>query len=154
MMFSSFFHRQEIRIPGEVVDLVEEGKHQPSSYNDFATTIQYGIHLHNTYTKVGKCDLRVGKNEALYYAGNIGYHIQTPYRGNHYAFEACLILFQIAKNDYHMEELIITCSPENIASKKTCQKLGGNLIETTPVPEDHWLYKRGEPTKHIFLYHL
>ena len=93
-------------------------------------------------------------NDMLYYAGNIGYHVYERYRGNGYAYKACLELFKIAKNVYHMDKLIITCSPDNIASKKTLIKLGGQLLETCDVPKDHWLYLRGETVKEIYLFKL
>ena len=53
-----------------------------------------------------------------------------------------------------MDKLIITCSPDNIASKKTLIKLGGQLLETCDVPSDHWLYLRGETVKEIYLFKL
>lgn len=51
-----------------------------------------------------------------------------------------------------MDEIIITCSPENTASRRTIEKLGGELLETVEVPEDHWLYERGELVKNIYLF--
>ena len=53
-----------------------------------------------------------------------------------------------------MTELIITCSPDNIPSRRTLEKLGGTLLETANVPEDHWLYQRGEKVKNIYRYDL
>ena len=38
--------------------------------------------------KMGVCDLRVGYNERVYYGGNIGYRVERPYRGHHYAGKA------------------------------------------------------------------
>lgn len=43
--------------------------------------------------EMGKCDLRIGYNENIYYGGNIGYNIEEPYRGHHYAGKACKLLF-------------------------------------------------------------
>lgn len=40
-------------------------------------------------TKMGTCDLRVGHNDKLYFGGNIGYRVEEPYRGHHYAGKAC-----------------------------------------------------------------
>ena len=93
-------------------------------------------------------------NEELYYAGNIGYRIYGGFRGHHYAYEACLLLFQIAKEKYYMDELVITCSPENIPSHKTLEKLNGTLEDVVEVPSWHWLYRRGEKVKEIFRYQL
>lgn len=136
------------RYEGEVVDLIKvyEIQEEPSVF--------YNIVKHGTNKIVGRCDLRIGMNWELYYAGNIGYFISARNRGNAYAYYACKILFEIAKEEYNMNEIIITCSPDNIASYKTCLNLKGELLETAIVPESHWLSQRGENIKHIFGYKL
>lgn len=58
--------------------------------------------------RMGKCDLRIGYNDNLYYGGHIGYSVFPEYRGNHYAGKACLLLFQLAKK-HDMKYLYITC---------------------------------------------
>jgi predicted acetyltransferase len=93
-------------------------------------------------------------DEELYYAGNIGYRINTPWRGHSYAYDASLLMMQQARDVYHMDSLLITCSPDNPASKRTLQKLSGTLLETVDVPAWHWLYKRGETVKEIYRYQL
>lgn len=135
------------------MDLVQEQMDEAEPSNDFVPCYYYGIYVHDTDRRVGYCDLRVGQNEELYYAGNIGYHINRPYRGKHYAYEACRVLFDLAK-EKGMEEVIITCSPDNTASRKTLEKLEGTYLETTDVPSDHWLYLRGETVKRIYRYDL
>jgi len=139
-------------LPDDPVTLVEEQDIPADSRNSYVPSVLYGIELHGQ--RIGDCDLRLGMNEELYYAGNIGYNIQKEYRGHGYAYEACRILFRLARTKYHMEELIITCSPDNLASKKTLQKLGGQLLETVEVPADHWLYQRGETGKDIYRFLL
>ncbi len=139
---------------GEIVDLIEDGREEPNAKNQFAGSVYYEIVLHRQRMKIGECDLRFGMNDELYYAGNIGYRIFDGWRGHHYAYEACKILFRLAKQEYHMYRLIVTCSPENTASKKTLEKLGGVLVETVDVPEWHWLYKRGEKKKEIYRFDL
>ncbi len=86
--------------------------------------------------EIGQCDLRIGYNDNTKYGGNIGYEIYAPFRGNHYAGEACKLLFLLAKK-HKMKEIIITCSPENIASRKTCEYCGAELVGIIDVPE--WL---------------
>ena len=100
---------------------------------------------------IGECDLRFGMDEELYYAGNIGYRIYDEFRGQHYAYHACQLLLQIAKEEYHFHNVIITCSPDNIASDKTIQSLHAELLQTVNVPKNHWLYRRGEKVKNIYL---
>jgi len=92
---------------------------------------------------VGECNLRIGHNDRLYYGGNIGYRVDEPYRGNHYAGKACLLLFKLAEK-HGMKTLIITCNPENRASARTCEYTGAVLEEIARLPEDHDMYQRGE----------
>ena len=90
----------------------------------------------------------------MYYYGHIGYNIIRSFRGHNYAYHACLVLFEIARNEFGMSELIITCSPDNIASYKTLRKLNGELIELVKVPVHHRLYAIGETSKYIFRYRI
>ena len=87
-------------------------------------------------TKVGFCDLRIGHSEGLYYGGNIGYTVYEPYRGRHYAAKACALLFELAKK-HGMDYLYITCQPENVASRRTCERLGGTFLGIKELPEDN-----------------
>ena len=99
---------------------------------------------------VGLCDLRLGYNIETFYAGNIGYHIFEPYRGHRYAQKACLLLFELARK-HGMDHLIITCNPDNIASKKTCAGVGGKLIEIVKLPRNNYMRRvKGDKQKCIF----
>lgn len=104
-------------------------------------------------TKMGVCDLRIGHNDKLYYGGNIGYSIDTEYRGSHYAGKACYLLFELAKK-HNLEYVIITCNPDNIASRKTCEYAGGELLEVVELPEDSDMRERGETQKCIFKFNI
>ena len=86
--------------------------------------------------EMGGCDLRIGHNMNTYYGGNIGYHIHETYRGHHYAGKACQLLFELAKK-HGMDHIIITCDPDNIASRKTCEYVGCRLVEIAELPEDN-----------------
>ncbi len=107
----------------------------------------------NKGIKMGVCDLRIGHNDKLYYGGNIGYNIDVAYRGNHYAGKACLLLFELARK-HNLEYVIITCNPENIASRKTCEYTGGKLLEMKELPEDSDMRDRGETQKCVFKFIL
>ena len=86
--------------------------------------------------EIGYCDLKIGYTRELYYSGHIGYEVGEEYRGHHYAAKACRLLFDLARR-HGMEYLYITCAPDNLSSKKTCEYLGGDLLEIAEVPEDH-----------------
>lgn len=99
--------------------------------------------------KMGTCDLRIGHNENLYYGGNIGYEIDEAYRGHHYAGKACLLLFELARK-HDLEYVIITCNPDNHASRKTCEYIGCELLEVAELPEGNDMREEGETEKCIF----
>lgn len=103
--------------------------------------------------KMGVCDLRVGHNENTYYGGNIGYSIWPDYRGHHYAAKACRLLFRLAKR-HGMEYLYITCNPNNIASRRTCEAAGGVLLEIADLPSHNDLYKEGDRQECIYQFTL
>lgn len=96
-------------------------------------------------TIVGECDLRVGHNDNIKIGGNIGYEIYEPFRGNHYASKACKLLFILAKK-HKMDEVIITCSPENIGSRKTCEYSGAKLMGIIDIPSWNDMFKTGRKT--------
>ena len=103
---------------------------------------------------MGRCDLRIGYNDGLYYAGHIGYRVKEEYRGHHYAAKACRLLFSLAKR-HGMTYLYITCNPENIPSRKTCECLQGELIETAELPQDSDMrIYNGETHKCIYRFSL
>jgi len=99
---------------------------------------------------VGKIVLREGDLEERYYDGHIGFTIDPQYGGHNYAFQATLLVLEIAK-DKGFKDIIITCSPNNIASKKTIQKLPINYIETKTIHKELARYvEQGEKIKEIY----
>ena len=112
---------------------------------------RYQIVVDNTV--VGSIDFRQANDPWLYWGGHIGYNIAPNYRGNHYAYKACMALKPIMES-YCFDSVIITASPDNLASIKTILKLGCEFLEETTVPQDHWLMKQNEPIKRIYKWHL
>lgn len=99
--------------------------------------------------EMGRCDLRVGHDRGTYYAGNIGYEVAEPFRGRHYAARACRLLLLLAAR-HEMGYVILTCNPDNIPSRKTCEAIGCSLQEIVKLPEDNEMYRRGEREKCIY----
>lgn len=104
-------------------------------------------------TRIGNCDLRIGHNDKTYIGGNIGYGIEEPYRGHHYAARACALLFRLAAK-HGMEYLIITCVPSNRASSRTCEVAGGRYLETALIPEDNEMYAEGKREVMVYRFDL
>ncbi|WP_323610585.1 GNAT family N-acetyltransferase [Erysipelothrix enhydrae] len=114
-------------------------------------TLLFDIYVGEIDRYVGRCEYRNEHGRDLWYYGNIGYIIYPPYRGHNFAYHACVALFDIVKSvKPGLPELIITCNPDNIASKKTILKLGGNYHSTIDIMADHELFKLGETSKEIY----
>lgn len=105
--------------------------------------------LHNQWHSFGRIDLRLGYNENIYYGGNIGYGIQEAYRGHGYAGRACRMLEPLIRR-HGMRRVIITCRPDNLPSRKTCENLGAQLVRYLPLPEHSELYGQGDREECLF----
>lgn len=98
---------------------------------------------------VGKISFRIGYNETVYYNGNVGYEVDEIYRGNNYAYKACLLLSKVCKY-YNMDYLYLTCDYDNIASFKTIEKLKAILVEESVPPIDYIYYHEGMKKQKIY----
>jgi tagatose 1,6-diphosphate aldolase len=95
----------------------------------------------------GTITLRIGSSPALErYYGHIGYHVFPPARGRHYAERACRLLLPLCRR-HGLKTLWITCNPDNRASRRTCERLGMEMVGIVPVPEGDSLYARGDREK-------
>jgi tagatose 1,6-diphosphate aldolase len=95
----------------------------------------------------GSIGLRIGHTVDIeMYLGNIGYNVQPFARGNHYAERACRLLRPLALA-HGLRPLWITCNPDNIPSRRTCERLGCVLVGQVPLPPDHSLRSRGDKEK-------
>ncbi|MEJ7814523.1 MAG: GNAT family N-acetyltransferase [Rubrobacter sp.] len=148
----------EFRNPGQLVDdglelvWVEEYPGDP----DIGFVPEYGfeMRLTRTETKVGYIGLRVGNTHHLVmYGGHIRYEVLPEYRGHRYAARGCRLLFPLARN-HGMHTLWITCNPDIIASARTCELAGGELVEVVDLPEDTDMYQKGERRKCRYRFEL
>jgi len=147
-----FFDAHELKTNEIFLKLVETVEANPEKR--WVPVYRFNICLVSDASEIGHCDFRVGNTEKLYFGGNIGYKICEKYRGNHYAGKACLLLFDLARK-HGMDYLYITCNPENIASRKTCEFAGGVLESTIDLPTDNDMYMYdGERRKCIYRFNL
>lgn len=92
-------------------------------------------------TVMGRLSLRIGHTEHIEkYAGHIGYSVDPPYRGRRLAARSCLLILPLARA-HGINPLWITCNPENVASRRTCEIIGSTLVETVPIPPSDSLYR-------------
>ncbi|MFI5356071.1 MAG: GNAT family N-acetyltransferase [Opitutales bacterium] len=114
---------------------------------DLVPAYRFSLRLTATDEPVGQIDLRIGNTERLRrYGGHIGYGVDAPYRGRHFAARACRLLRPVARH-HGLRELWITCDPDNLASRRTCEWAGATFVEIVDVPPDSDMYLRGERQK-------
>lgn len=96
---------------------------------------------------VGSVSLRIGQTEDLRrYLGHIGYGVYPPARGKHLAERATRLLLPLARA-HGLTELWITANPDNIPSRRTCERLGARLVNVVDLPITHPLFLRGDRRK-------
>ena len=130
------------RVSDGVIDLILEELQAADPSKGYVPALHYRIALHGTDRRVGAIRLRIGYTPALLAAGHIGFDVEESYRGHNFAARACLIVRGVARAQ-GLTSLIITCDPSNIASRRTCEKVGARLEGIFDVPPDHWLFRKG-----------
>ena len=96
---------------------------------------------------LGHVNLRIGNTDKIVkYGGHIGYGVVAAHRGHHYAARSCQLLFPFARS-HGLTTLWVTCNPDNLASRRTCEIAGGTLVEVIDLPEDNDQYQRGDRQK-------
>ena len=113
----------------------------------------YVFEIRRDGNRIGEINLRIGYTDGLYYGGQIGYGVDEGHRGHGYAAKGCRLLKPVLRA-HGMRKVLITNDVNNIASRRTCEKLGAKLIRVAPVPEWHDLYGQGIRYLNIFEWSL
>ena len=146
-MKGSLFRKEFFFIDGDIVSLrlletVEGNRDELPFY-------WRSIVENATGANIGKISLRLGHNYHSYWNGDVGYEVDEPYRGNHYAAIALKLVLPIAKA-HGMDHLFVSCDENNAASYRTIERCGGKLLEISYPPEDWIYYRPGLPLKRIY----
>ena len=140
-----FFHAQRTVLSDGELDLISLRSPPADKFLQFGVERVWRIALHGSKREIGQISYRDGESLCVYYYGHIGYHIDEPWRGHRYAYKACLLIRdEILRSG--KSSVIITCDPDNWASRKTCILLNCLLEGTVEVPSD--LVKRYEINHH------
>lgn len=100
---------------------------------------------------VGRVEYRFEHGVDLLYYGHVGYVIYLPYRGHRFAQKACVAMAQIVRKKHpEIKSMMITCNPDNEASRQTIINLGAVFIQRVDVEKSHELYAQGDIQKDVF----
>jgi predicted acetyltransferase len=129
---------------------------------DLSRLASHSVHKVPTYffrithaasgSEAGRINFRaaVGQHICLH-AGHVGYEVYPDSRGHRYASRALILLKPLARQ-LGIDPISITCDPDNIASRRSCEIAGATLAGVFDVPEDCVIHRNGHPRK--CLYHL
>jgi predicted acetyltransferase len=141
----------EFNNPGKLIDgdleLILIHKYPGNHAIGHVPTYQFKMTHVGQHTEIGHINLRIGTTDHIVmYAGHIGYGVHPEYRGRRYAARACRLLLPLARS-HGLKTLWITCNPENLASRRTCELAGAELVEIVELPPGNEMYRRGERKK-------
>ena len=115
-----------------IIDLIPVREPPPSRELGFGHERVWRIAQHGKGKEIGRISYRDGERPGDYFYGPIGYHFGPPWRGHHYASQACqLIREEILRSG--KSSAVITCDPDNEPSRKTCEALGCRWESEVPV---------------------
>jgi len=137
--------------PGELVDgelrLVLARRNPADPAKGWVPSYDFEIFIDGVEVRVGRVNFRAGDTESLQkYGGHFAYAVGEAHRGHHYAERAVRLLFPFARR-HGLSVVWITCNPDNWPSRRTCERLGGTLVEIVKLPEDCDMYQAGEREK-------
>jgi predicted acetyltransferase len=88
-------------------------------------------------SKMGRITFRIGDSRWItHFAGHIGYAVEEPFRGNGLAGRSCRLLLPFVRR-HGIDPVWITCGPENLASRRTLEKLGAEMVEIIEAPPEY-----------------
>ena len=119
-----------------------------------AAAYSFGMFLPGRKRKVGGIDLRLSESEDMrHYGGQVGYGVFPDFRGRQLAARALALLLPLARR-HGFQELWITCDPDNLASRRSCERAGAVFFELVEIPPGHEMYERGIREKCRYLLRL
>ncbi len=149
----AFFHlfSRRVLFSDGVIDLSASSRDETDEKCGIVNCYAFDIHPSGSRRYAGYVSIRIGESPELYYLGHVGYRVEEGYRGDHFALRACILLEPLLYG-MHIRSLVITNDPDNLASRRTCEKLGCILEGTVPVPEEYRFIVSGSTAKCRYLW--
>jgi predicted acetyltransferase len=138
------------KIETENLTLVLHEELPANEAKGYAPSYRFAIRKKTGQERIGHITLRAGNDSILRdYSGHLSYRIDEPHRGHHFAAEACRAMLPFA-DSLGVKPIRITCDPDNIASRRTCESSGGKYLGDVDVPPGNYVYESGGRRKSQF----
>lgn len=131
----------EFKDPGILIDddleliLIERRENEVAKA--FVPEYKFEMRHVPSNSKAGNIALRTSLTDRLAeYGGHIGYDVLPEHRGSNYSARSCKLLFNLARM-HKINPLLITCSPNNMPSVKSCEAIGGILVKQQKVETEN-----------------
>lgn len=147
MTDTDFLFRDPGVLRDKELELILIQKVVPDTARSIVPAYEFAMRHVATHERMGRIGLRIDNGKDItHYAGHIGYSVQPEFRGHRYAARSCRLVFPLAR-EHGINPLWITCNPDNWPSRRTCELVGGEMIEIVALPEGCDMYLRGERLK-------
>lgn len=129
---------RQIQEPGLHLKLLAQPEH------GCAPVYRFAMRVPGYPQNAGLIELRLSEPDSLqFYGGQVGYGVCQEFRGRHLAARSLRLLIPLARS-CGLERLWITCTVENLASRRSCEWAGAVLEEIVDLQPDHPRYLLGD----------
>lgn len=131
---------QDAELVLELADFAPHPVHKVPTY--YFRMVQVG-----SGEELGTINMRAGSTRHVeLYAGHVGFTVHSPHRGHRYAARSLRLLTPLA-GKLGLNPLWITCDPDNLASRHSCELAGAQFVEIVNVPESCVIHRSGHEQK-------
>ena len=126
------------------IKLVIKSQDQPNDENGDMPRYGFSIIHIKDNEDIGVVYFAVDNSRSQYLRGHLSYGVSPAYKGNNYAAKACKLIKHVALA-HGFKRLFIGSGHDNIASRKTIEKLGATPVTINDVPDEDVLqYHKSE----------
>lgn len=137
---------QVLALPAKSIDFFFVGREHAGTFSEYCEALsnwENGLNLPPRFVRsafrvaeisgqiVGRVSVRYELNDFLNeYGGHIGYQTFPAFEGRGYATRMLSQTLDLLWQDDHFNKALVTCSPENPASRRVIEKCGGIYQKT------------------------
>ena len=120
------------------IKLIVKSHDQPNEEDGDMPRYGFSIFHIKDNADIGVIYFAVDNSRRQYLRGHLSYGVSPAYKGNNYATKACKLIKQVALA-HGFKRLFIGSGFDNIASRKTIEKLGATPVTINDVPDEEIL---------------